>query len=823
MSLFTYLRIAARRRSSPRPQAPALQILQLEDRITPAPFQPIQHFVVIYQENWSFDGLYGSFPGANGIQNANASNITQRDKNGVVIPTTPAPLNGKTADPRFPPTNGQPALPTGPYNISQYVQPTEKTGDIVHRFYTEQLQIDNGVLKPSTGTMDGFFAWSDNPGLTMSRFDATNLPEGLLAQQYTMSDNFFHAAYGGSYLNHQFLVAAGAAPWNQPLPTSNPNFVSKISDLSKFNDGALSADGKFGVNTIFSANLPPTTFSVATDQLQLPINDTNPSMPGYDPNIGDRLSAAGISWKWYSGDWNLALASENMSDPNHAAQVAQLKDDQFQWHHQPFAYFANYAPNSANGKAHLQDEQNLLADLASGNLPAVSFVKPVGINNEHPGYAALLAGQQHVQQLIQAIQNSSSWGSTAIIITYDEHGGRWDHVKPPQANGIWGDGLRVPAIIVSPFAKRGFVDHTEHDTLSILRTIEERFNIQPLTTFDAQASDLSSAFQFSTPFFATSADAGGAPKVNIYNSTTKQLIFSFTPFDSAFTGGVRIAIGDVNGDGTPDLIVAAGRSGGPHVKVYDGVSVLAGQPQLITGPLGSFFAFDSNFTGGISVATGDFNHDGYADIVVAADAGGGPHVKVFNGKSGALMASFMAFDTSFTGGIHIATGDLNGDGYDDLAVGAGAGGGPHVKVYDGKSISAGTPTLLSGPLGSFFAYDASFTGGVYLAIDYLNASGHAQLITGAGAGGSAHVKVYDGITGVLLKSFLAFDPAFSGGVRLATGRLVGTKSPALLVAAGPGGGPQAVIFDGVTLNQLDAFFTFDPAFRGGIFVSRSYS
>src|SRR5262249_27791552 len=124
-----------------------------------AVLQNINHFVIIYQENWSFDSLYGEFPGANGLQIA-AGTIPQVDKNGNPISTLPQPLdNNGNPDPRFPPANGQPALPVAPYDITQYIQPSDTTGDIVHRFHHEQLQIDNGVLEPSNGNQDKFVTW----------------------------------------------------------------------------------------------------------------------------------------------------------------------------------------------------------------------------------------------------------------------------------------------------------------------------------------------------------------------------------------------------------------------------------------------------------------------------------------------------------------------------------------------------------------------------------------------------------------------------------------------------------------------------------------
>ena len=451
----------------------------------------IDHFVVIYQENWSFDSLYGSFPGANGIANAvdaNGNLLTpQVDKNGNPIAFLPNP----STDPHVPG-----GLPAKPYDLAQYVQPSDKTGDIVHRFYTEQLQIGNGALQPGADNNSKFVAWSDNKNLVLSHFDATNLPEGQLAQQYTMDDNFFHAAYGGSFLNHHFLVSAAPPQWNQPIPAGFQSAWDPAAQTLK--DSNLTIDGKYAINTTFGAQAPHPA-GIPAAKLLNPINDNHPLLangepdPTYTPTIGDRLNDAGVSWKWYSGGWDNALAGK--------------ADPLFQYHHQALAYYANFAPFNADGtpnpqtdsllnpNAHLQDESRFLQDLSQGNLPKVSFIKPLGPDNEHPGYASLLQGQQHVADLVHAIQNNPDWAHTAIIITYDENGGRWDHVSPPSANDGWGDGTRVPAIVISPFAKRGYVDHTQYDTLSILKTIEERFDLEPLNDRDARATPMTNSFQ----------------------------------------------------------------------------------------------------------------------------------------------------------------------------------------------------------------------------------------------------------------------------------------------------------------------------------------
>ena len=128
-------------------------------------------------------------------------------------------------------------------------------------------------------------------------------------------------------------------------------------------------------------------------------------------------------------------------------------------------------------------------------LPTVSFIKPFGIDNEHPGYATLLRGQQHVAHLVDAVRKSRYWSDSLIIITYDENGGRWDHVPPPKKDR-WGPGTRVPTTVIGPFARRGYIDHTEYDTTAILKLIERRFDLQPLTDRDRDAGDMLNALEF---------------------------------------------------------------------------------------------------------------------------------------------------------------------------------------------------------------------------------------------------------------------------------------------------------------------------------------
>jgi phospholipase C len=435
--------------------APAQAAPGLADRI--------EHVIVIYEENHSFDNYFGFFPGADGIANAGAAAI-QVDKQDQPYINMPAPLadappgqSERQPDPRFPPN-----LPNGPLLFNDFIDPTQRTAAIIHAFYREQYQIDGGK-------MDKFATWSDGAGMVMGYWDLSDLPLYELAQEFTLADHFFHAAFGGSFLNHQWLICACTPTYpNAPASMISQPFPG---DPDHLQDNNLTDDG-YVVNTSFTINTPHP--ADAKSETLIP-NQTAPT-------IGDRLSDAGVTWAWYSGGWNDAVAGR--------------ADPRFQFHHQPFAYFANFADGTTGRAAHLKDERDFLAALKNGTLPAVAFFKPIGLDNEHPSYTTVARGQDHVMQLVNAIESSEYWPTTAVIITYDENGGAWDHVAPPVVDR-WGPGSRVPAVIVSPWARRGYVDHTVYDTTSILKLIETRWGLEPLGTRDAAAADMTAAFDFS--------------------------------------------------------------------------------------------------------------------------------------------------------------------------------------------------------------------------------------------------------------------------------------------------------------------------------------
>jgi hypothetical protein len=302
------------------------------------------------------------------------------------------------------------------------------------------------------------------------------------------------------------------------------------------------------------------------------------------------------------------------------------------------------------------------------------------------------------------------------------------------------------------------------------------------------------------PVIAVGAVVNGS-EVRVVDVDTGAAVRTLVPYGPDFKGGIDVALGDVTGDGVPDVVTAAGLGGAGHIKVYDG---------LTGAEVYSFFAYDPSFRGGAFVAVGDVNGDGRADIITGAGFGGAPNVKVFSGKDLSVLASFFAYDASFRNGVHVAAGDVNGDGRADVITGAGTGGAPHVKVFD---VAHGLAVLQS-----FYAYAPNFFGGVFVGAGDGDGDGKADIITGAASGGSGHVVVFSGATGAELDSFFAFSPNARDGVTVAgvdprqTGRA--------LVATGQGAGSPGIVklFDQLTLSETDVFSTLDQGFQDGVYV-----
>lgn len=415
--------------------------------------EKVNHIVVIYMENHSFDNLYGQFAGADGLSAATAENTLQLDANDK--PYTYLPAIPATA--AFPKN-----LPNTYFNIDQYVANDVVTPDVVHSFYQEKMQINGGK-------MNKYVLHNVNSGgLSQGYYKTSLLPLYEIAKKYTLCDHFFHSAFGGSFLNHQWLIAATSPVF----PNAPANKVARLDSAGNLlTDGTISPDG-YAVNTSYSVNAPhPKNVPAA----ELVPNQTSPT-------IGDRLNEKSVSWAWYAGGWDNAIAGN--------------PDPSFQFHHQPFVYFARYADGTQLKKDHLKDETAFIAAAKAGKLPSVSFVKPLGRYNEHPGSSNVALGENHALELANAVLNGPNGKDAVVIITYDENGGFWDHIEPPVIDKRWGPGTRIPAIIISPFAKRGFVDHTQYETVSVLSFIEKRWDLKPLTNRDKNANPLTNAFNF---------------------------------------------------------------------------------------------------------------------------------------------------------------------------------------------------------------------------------------------------------------------------------------------------------------------------------------
>jgi phospholipase C len=265
-------------------------------------------------------------------------------------------------------------------------------------------------------------------------------------------------------------------------------------------DGRVTPDG-YTVNTSQPPYQPSGIPPAAGASLDLADTARHPVPPLKEKTIGDTLSAKGVSWVWYAGGWNEALA-DGRQDPKAKRNVIYNRDKGspiFQPHHQPLNYYARFAPGTADRARHLKDGTTFLADIEKGTLPQVAFYKPTGRFNQHPSYTDLASGDEHLADVLERLRKSPQWAKMAVIVTYDENGGYWDHLPPPSGPGWgdrWGPGTRVPTIVVSPFARRGYVDKTPYDTTSVIKLITRRFELEPLPGVRANTGDLSNAFDF---------------------------------------------------------------------------------------------------------------------------------------------------------------------------------------------------------------------------------------------------------------------------------------------------------------------------------------
>lgn len=331
-------------------------------------------------------------------------------------------------------------------------------------------------------------------GPVLGYYDRVDIPlYHQLADRHVLFDHFFQAMSGGSTGNALYLAAARTcintkAPEDRRSP-ANPPFNARehpFYDLPYNHDGIL-------INDINPVQGPTVVRS-----------DKSPA--GYPPpeeqayaNIGDRLQSAGLDWAWYNENWEMVKPWALKGAFDHgdgSAVIDELHESHYVPHHNPFQYYQRWYDYVRQG--HMRSVNDFIDDARGGKLPPVSFIKAAGPHSEHPGGDTPMAGMSWVESLLKAVSEGPAWGKTAIFITYDEGGGFWDSVPPPQLDAF-GLGTRTPALLVSPFSSTGLVDHHLAHTGSILRFIETRFGLESLTKRDSHAYDMLAAFNFDQP------------------------------------------------------------------------------------------------------------------------------------------------------------------------------------------------------------------------------------------------------------------------------------------------------------------------------------
>lgn len=310
--------------------------------------------------------------------------------------------------------------------------------------------------------------------------------------------------------------------------------------------------------------------------------------------------------------------------------------------------------------------------------------------------------------------------------------------------------------------------------------------------------------------YALITGPGQTTQINIYDSQTGALIGIITPFGRDYRLGASVAVGDVTGDAVPDVIVGAGSGSTPIVKVFDGKT---------HQEIKQFLAYEETFLGGVGVAVGDVTGDGRGDIVTGAGIGGGPRVQVFSGVQlfpntpnrltvePYSVLNFFAYSDSFAGGVNIAVGDYNGDGRADIVTGAGAGGGPHVMVFDGRT---------GGVLKSFFAFDPNLRTGVNVSIGHLNGESKGTIVAGLMTSGGQPVRFFEP-NSELPRELPVFNNV-STGTSVALRDINGDGQPELIAASGPNSAPQVKVLNPLTGQVVREFPGFMPNFTGGLYI-----
>jgi phospholipase C len=473
----------------------------------------IDHVVVIFQENRAFDHYFGTFQPRNGqgIVNLLDSNgqidhrFTGLQKNPAGIPYTVLPT------PKNIPGFQTAELPNAPFHMAPYIPADDNAHwDPKHRFFRMSAQINNGKMDRfvalamgdhrhlSRAELENYvtqrieFDLAHPSGPVLGHYMAADIPfYHQLAHRYVLFDQFFQAMTGGSTGNALYLAAARSCV--------NPN--APIDARSPFDPLASGVDHSFfdlpyDHKGILINDLPPIQGPTGANQPHALRLSPPPEYQTY-PNIGDRLTDGHVDWAWYNENWNLVKpwALKTAFGPGDGSAVID-SGRIYEAHHNPFQYYARWPEYVKQG--HIRDSDDFLQDASTGKLPGVSFLKATAAHTEHPADCAPVFGMDWVEKLVRAVANGPAWERTAIFITYDEGGGFWDSVAPKQIDD-YGFGTRIPAILVSPWARSGLVDHHMASTASILKLIETRFGLEPLNHRDRDAYDLLGAFDWEQP------------------------------------------------------------------------------------------------------------------------------------------------------------------------------------------------------------------------------------------------------------------------------------------------------------------------------------
>ncbi len=406
----------------------------------------IQHIIFIVQENHSFDNYFGTYPSANGLPLGIALPLDpNQTRLGFVQPfhlnvTQPIMIVGDELPPGVSdPDEVQTADSTPPFHFDN----ESITRDLGHGWAVAHETWDSGK-------MDGFVAAERSP-LTMGYYDRSDIPYYWdYADNYILDDNFFSSLMGPSFPNHLYIVSGTNGP------TNGLNYRWILQNGVVDNPGS-----NFGWQGV--------SLSWAT--------------------LTEELSNANVTWTWYNG------------------AATPLRPTI--WNVLPlFTYFQNHP---AQLTEHVKNTQNFISDIQSGQLPAVSWIIPAGgaagwhppnwptpcvgeSPSEHPP-ARSDCGMDYVSYLVNQVMHSQYWQSSAIVVTWDDYGGFYDHVPPPQIDAF-GEGFRVPTLVISPWAKHGFIDHSQYEFSSLLRLAEDNFNLPTLGVRDMKANDMMNSFAF---------------------------------------------------------------------------------------------------------------------------------------------------------------------------------------------------------------------------------------------------------------------------------------------------------------------------------------